>query len=155
MMAIPTSAARVKNRRVKNRAGSGMVETALVLLVLLSMILFTMEMGRVLLIQQFIAQRARATVRMSVVNNWDASAVKNYFCFNQTTAPQGASTGFLGVAPSQVNYTALGTAGSNDYRLQVSVSGVKALALIPYIAGQYTLAPVVATMPAQSLGATD
>lgn len=142
-------------RGVRNRAGSSMLETTLVLMALLSMILFTIEMGRILLIQQFIAERTRATVRLAVVNDWDATAAKNFFCFNQITAPQGVTTGYLGVVPAQVAYAKLGTAGTDNYRLQVTVSGVQTLGLIPYIAGRFTLAPVVAAMSAQSLGATD
>jgi hypothetical protein len=61
----------------------------------------------------------------------------------------------MGLLTSQVTYQTLGTAGTPDYRIQVKVSGVPALTWIPYISGTYTLAPIIATMPAQSLGATN
>jgi len=125
------------------------VETALVFLTMMGMILFILDMGRILLVQQFISERVRTTVRNAVVNNWDATATKNYLVYNSTTA--GSGGGYLGLLPSQVSYQILGTSGNPDYRLQVKVSGVPAVTWIPYIAGTYTLAPVVATMPAQSL----
>jgi hypothetical protein len=141
--------------RRKNQKGSNVVESALVLLTLMAMILFIMDMGRILLMQEYIAERTRLTVRNAVVNNWTATATKNFLVYNSTTAPNGGGAGVLGLLTSQVSYQALGTAGTPDYRLQVKVSGVPATTFIPFMAGNYTLAPVVATMPAQSLGASD
>jgi hypothetical protein len=139
----------------KKQKGQAILETALVTLTLVGMIIFVMDTGRILLLQQFIAERARETVRGAVVNNWDATATKNYLVYNSTTAPNNSPPGYLGLQTSQVSYQTLGTAGSPDYRLQVKVTGVPVLTWIPYISGQYTLAPIVATMPAQSLGATN
>ena len=114
-----------------------------------------MDMGRILLIQQFITERTRATVRNAVVNNWSATATKNYLVYNSTTAPGGGGAGFLGLQTSNVTYQTLGTSGAPDYMLQVKVSGVSAVTWIPYISKTYTLAPITAAMPAQSLGATN
>ncbi|HEV2198751.1 MAG TPA: hypothetical protein VGR73_02950 [Bryobacteraceae bacterium] len=132
--------------------GGGALETALVVLTLISMILFIMEMGRILLVQQFIGERARATARAAVVNNWTAAQAQNYLVYNSIS---GTGVGYLGLIPSQVSYATRGSSGTADYRVQIKVSGVPVLTWIPYIAGQYTLAPIVATMPAQSLGAAN
>ena len=142
-------------RRRKNQKGGNIVESALVLLTLMAMILFIMDMGRILLMQEYIAERTRTTVRNAVVNNWTATATKNFLVYNSTTAPSGGGAGVLGLLTSQVTYQTLGTSGAPDYRLQVKVSGVPATTFIPFMAGSYTLAPIVATMPAQSLGATN
>jgi Flp pilus assembly protein TadG len=142
-------------RRKNREKGASLVESALVLVTVLGMILFILDMGRILLMQQFITARAQATVRQAVVNNWSAANVQNYLVYNSTTAPGGSGTpGLLGLLPSQVSYTPLGTSGTPDYRLQVTVSGVPAFTWIPFISGIYTLPTVVATAPAQSLGAT-
>jgi hypothetical protein len=132
-----------------------MVETALVLMTVIGMIIFIMDIGRILLIQQFISERARNTVRSAVVNNWDATDTKNYLVYNNTTAPDGGGAGYMGLQTTQVSYQTLGTLGQPDYRLQVKVTGVPVLTWIPYIASSYTLAPITATAPAQSLGATN
>ena len=144
-----------KTTRRKNQKGANILESALVLLTVLGMFLFIMDMGRILLIQQFITERARATVRSAVVNNWTAAATQNYLVYNSTTAPGGGGTGFLGLQTSNVTYQTLGTSGTPDYMLQVKVSGVQAVTWIPYISKTYTLAPITAAMPAQSLGATN
>ena len=132
-----------------------MVESALVLVTMLSMIVFMMDMGRVLLLQQFIVERARTTVRTAVVQNWNSSTAANFLCYNSTTPPsQDTNTpGYLGLLPSQVTYQALGTSGQPDYRIQIVVSGVQVLTWIPYLSGQFTLPKITVTMPAQSLGA--
>jgi Flp pilus assembly protein TadG len=150
---MKTAVTRKRNR--ERQKGAGMVESALVLLVMLSMIVFITDMGRILLLEQYITERARSTVRNAVVNNWDATKAKNYLVYNSTTAPGGGGAGFMGLQTSQVTYQTLGTAGTWDYRLQVKVSGVPALVLTPRIAGSYTLPPIVATLPAQSLGVTN
>jgi hypothetical protein len=144
-----------KTGRRKNQKGANILESALVLLTVLGMFLFIMDMGRILLIQQFITERTRATVRSAVVNNWNAAATQNYLVYNSTTAPNGGGAGFLGLQTSNVTYQTLGTAGATDYMLQVKVSGVPAVTWIPYISKTYTLAPITAAMPAQSLGATN
>jgi Flp pilus assembly protein TadG len=145
-------------QRKARQKGATIVETALVLLTLVSMIIFIMDMGRLLLTEQFVTERARTTVRAAAVNNWTSTSAANYLVYNSTTAPaqvNGVSApGYMGLLPSQVTYTTLGTAGTPDYRLQVKVSGIPVFSWIPHIAGQYTAPPVTATTPAQSMGAT-
>lgn len=71
-----------------------MVETALVIITLIGMLVFIMNMGRIFLVQQFLTERARATVSNAVVNNWDATATKDYFAYNSIEAPEGGGSGF-------------------------------------------------------------
>jgi Flp pilus assembly protein TadG len=146
---------RANSIRRHHQRGSSMVEGALVLLTMVAMILFVIDMGRILLIQQYVTERTRATVRSAVVNNWDSTKAQNFLVYNSITAPPGGGAGFLGLQTSQVTYSAQGTAGLDDYRMQVKVSGVPALIFVPFIAGSYTLAPITASMPAQSLGSTN
>ncbi len=54
-----------------------------------------------------------------------------------------------------VHVTQIADSGLNDGRLQVKISGVQMFTWIPGIAGTYNAAPVVATMPLQSRGATN
>jgi hypothetical protein len=123
------------------------------------MIFFVFDMGRMLMTQQFIAERARVAVRMAAVNSWDSTSVANYLCYNTTTAPanvNGASApGYLGLVPSNVSYATLGTSGAADYRLKVTVSGVHMLTWIPHMAGTFTAPTITASAPGQSLGATN
>ena len=141
--------------RRRRQRGATLVESALVLVALVSMIVFVLEFGRILLLQEYITQRAALTARKGAVSNWTATMAANFLCFENTTASNGATEGFLGLKPSQVSYQLLGTAGKPDYRVQVKVTGVPVLTVIPGMAGTYTLAPFTATAPAQSLGAVN
>ena len=142
------------NFKTERRKGAAMLETALVLVAVLSAIVFVMDMGRMLLLEQFFAERARAGVRNAVVNNWDSTAVANYVCYGDPASTQ-TGTGFLGLTPAQVSYTQLTDSGVNDARAQVTISGIRMFAFIPGMSGTYTAAPVVATQPEQSQGATN
>jgi Flp pilus assembly protein TadG len=139
------------------RKGSSLVESALVIMPLMCMVLFIMDMGRVLLTEQYVTERARAGLRQAVVSTWgtDATSVKNYICYNDTTAPQQGGPGMFGVQPSQVTVSLLGTAATPDYRLQAQISGLQITTFIPYIATKYTAPTITVTVPAQSLGATN
>lgn len=143
--------------RKKRQRGAALVETALVFLTALAMILFIVDMGRILLTQQFIAERARVAVRNAVVNNWDSTAVANYVVYGTTTAPSGGGTpsGFFGLTPSEVSLDTHADSGIGDGRYQVTVQGVPLFTWIPYIAGRYTAPSVIATAPIQSLGASN
>lgn len=143
--------------RKKRQRGAALVETALVFTVALSMMLFIVDMGRILLTQQFIAERARIGVRNAVVNNWDSTSVANYVAYGVTTTPSGGSStpGFLGLTASEVTLTSYADSGIGDARYQVIVQGVPLFTWIPYMAGKYTVPPIIATAPVQSLGATN
>jgi Flp pilus assembly protein TadG len=135
-----------------------MVETALVLLTLLWMVMFIFDMGMLLLKEQAIAERARTTARMAAVNNWSQTQVQNHLVYNRTSVPDGVSAGspgILGLLPSQVAYSTVGTVGQPDHQVVVTVQNVTQPLMIPVWNGPYTLPAISVAMPAQSLGATN
>ena len=144
-----------RQARKKNQRGAALLETALVFTVALGMILFIVDMGRILLTQQYITERARVGVRNAVVNNWDSTAVKNYVVYGSTTAPSGGGSGLMGLTPAEVTFNTIADSGVGDARYQVTVSGVAMFTWIPYIAGKYNAPTVTATAPVQSQGATN
>ena len=141
--------------RKKSQRGAALVETALVFTAALSMILFIVDMGRILLTQQYISERAQAAVRSAVVNDWDAAEVQNYVVYGSTTAPNGGGPGLMGLTTSEVTFNTIADSGIGDGRYQVVVSGVPMFTWIPYMAGKYNAPTVTATAPVQSQGATN
>src|ERR1700681_3201079 len=119
------------NRKKRRQKGSAMLEASLVFLTLVSMVIFIMDMGRIIMMEEYVTERTRTTARAAVVNSWDATAAKNFLVYNTTTAPQGGGAGFLGLQTSQVSYAALGTLGDPDYRLQIKVTGVPVFPWLP------------------------
>lgn len=143
-------------RNAKQR-GQSLVESALVLMSLLTMILFVLDMGRVMLLGQYVTERARVTARMATVNNWGERQVANYLVFGKTQMPDDSAykSGFMGLKTWQVDYHVLGTQRNGDLRVQVSVEGIQAVMFIPWVASRYTFPKIVVELPAQSLGATN
>ncbi|HWY46492.1 MAG TPA: TadE/TadG family type IV pilus assembly protein [Bryobacteraceae bacterium] len=154
MLAKQNQDAKTQGRKKRQR-GAALVETALVFTAALSMIVFIVDMGRILLTQQYISERAQAAVRSAVVNNWDSTSVKNYVVYGSTTAPDGGGAGLMGLTTSEVSFNSIADSGIGDARYQVTVSGVPLLTWIPYMAGRYTAPTVIATAPVQSQGATN
>lgn len=149
---------RATNRRRTAQRGAYLVETSLIIVAFLAMLMFVMDFGRVLLTQQYITERARAGARYAAVHNWDTTAVKNYICYNSSSAPSGGGSGMFGLQPSQVQVTQKGSGspfGSAwDDSIQISVSGVSILKFVPYFAGSFTSRTVTITIPAGGLGST-
>jgi Flp pilus assembly protein TadG len=139
--------------------GQSLVESTFVLLTLVAMIIFIVDMGRIMLSEEYLVERARAAARMAAVNNWAQADVANYVAYNSTTAPGGGGTstpGLMGVLPSNVTYSApTGAAGDPSNYVTVSIHDVTAFANIPYMSGRYTLPTITVSLPAQSLGATN
>lgn len=146
---------RVSRRR--SQRGSVMIEGAFVFLITVSLILFTIDLGRFLLTQQYIAERARTAARLAVVNNWNTAAIQNYLCYGSITAPAGSPTpsGLMGLTASNITAVWSGTAAAGDLRLKVSVAGVRVLTFIPMMSNSLTTIPIVATAASQSRGATN
>ena len=141
--------------QVRGRKGSAMLETALVMTAMMSMILFVIEMGRFMMMQQFVVERVREVARLAVVNNWTSDEVKNYTAYGSTTVPAGQTSGILGILPSQVTYTTLGTSGAADYRVKLTLQNIPAVVFIPGMAATYAIPSVSVVVPAQSMGATN
>lgn len=141
--------------RKKRQRGAALVETALVFTVALGMVLFIVDMGRILLTQQYISERAQVAVRSAVVNNWDSTTVANYVVYGSPSAPSDGGAGLMGLTTSEVTFNAFADSGIGDARYQVVVQGVPMFTWIPYIAGRYTAPTITATAPVQSQGATN
>jgi len=135
----------------QNQKGQTILESSLVFIAVISMLLFIVDMGRLLFLQQYFAERARAGARWAAVNTYDSTSIKNYVCYNSTT---GSGTGLFGLSPSNVTVTPIPNA-TTPTSIQVTISGFQTIRLIPYIAGTFTNPPVSAVAPAQSLGATN
>src|SRR6478609_9157307 len=93
--------------------GQSLIESVFVVFTLMAMVLFIVDMGRIMLAEQYLVERARTAARSAAVNNWTQADVANYVAYNSTSAPGGGTStpGMMGVLPSNVTYSKLGTAG--------------------------------------------
>lgn len=142
----------------RNRKGSAMLEAALITTPTLAMFVFILQMGVILGTQQYYMERARAGARYAATttyNSGDTSNIKNYVCYGSATAPTGATSGLFGLRTNMVSVTRLGSSGTWNDRIQVQISGYSMASYIPWMSGTITGKTLVATAPAQSLGATN
>jgi hypothetical protein len=146
-----------KGSRRRSQRGASFIEGSFVLLITISLIVFMMDIGRFLLTQQYISEKARTAARLAVVNNWHDTEIQNYFCYGSTTAPAGNPTppGLMGLTTSNVAPVWKGTAGSPDRRLQITVSGLRIFTWVPMMSNTLSTIPVIATAASQSLGAAN
>jgi len=140
--------------RKKTQRGTALLEGALVLGTLLTLIIFVEEMGRMLVYQQMFTERAREGARSAAVTSFDTTTVQNYVLYNSATAPPGNPAGFFGLTASNVTVTRLGTAGTWNDRIQVTVSKYPMFNFVPLFQRTYIVPPVTVTIPAGSLGSS-
>lgn len=141
-------------RRKTQRGGGTLLEGALVLLTLLTMIIFVVEMGRMLVFQQMFTERAREGARSAIVSNYNSTTVQNFVLYNSATAPGGSTTGFFGLTASEVTVTRLGTAGTWNDRVQVTISNYPMFDFVPLLSHSYTVPPITVTIPVGNLGSS-
>jgi hypothetical protein len=66
--------------------------------------------------------------------------------YNQTTVPQGASSGVFGLTSDMVSVSTQG-AGTDDYRLVVTISNYQYQVISPTIGGTYTGPNITISVP--------
>lgn len=125
-----------------------MVESALVFLVFMCMFIGIADFGQFLYFHQALVDRARAGVRYAAVNpSATITQIQNATVYNDPAATSASSPIVSGLAPSMITAYRSGTAGTEDGTVTVKISGFPFSYLSPWIAGRYTNAPIVATLP--------
>ena len=66
--------------------------------------------------------------------------------YNQATSPPDGTTGYFNLTSSNVTVTNPGS-GTDNYRLNIQISGYTDATLSPYIAGSRTGVPVTVSVP--------
>jgi Flp pilus assembly protein TadG len=118
----------------KARKGSVMVESALIFLVFFSMLIGAFDFGQFLFVHQALVERTRFAARWGAIHDpTDLDSISNMVRFNQPTA---GGTPYFNLTSQNVIVTNPGL-GSDDYRLNVQVSGYSYAILSLYIAGNY------------------
>ncbi len=136
------------NRR--RRRGSSLTEGALVLAVLMVSLIGIIDVGQALVVQQGLAERARAGARYAVVNPQEAGGpqrVRNMVVYNTPTpAPDAAP--LLRLAPDMVSVR-LADPGTPEARIEVSIDDYPFQFYTPGIAGIYRSRAIRVSLPAE------
>ena len=143
--------------RRRTSSGSVIVETALIFLVFAGMLIGAFDFGQFLFIHQALVERARYAARWGAINDpTDSTSITNMVLYNQSTTPSSGTASYFNLAAGttdaqgntagNVFVTSPGS-GTDDYRLNLQISGYSYTVLSPYIAGTYTGPPVTVSVP--------
>jgi len=134
----------VKSLRKTSSGGSVIVETALIFLVFACLLLGAFDFGQFLFVHQALVERARYAARWGAISDpTNGTAITNMVLYN---APTGSGTGYFNLTSANVFVTNPGV-GTDNYVLNVQLSGYKYTRVSPYIAGSYTGPQINVSVP--------
>jgi len=135
------------SRRRRNSSGQVLVESAFIFLAFIVMLIGIFDFGQFLFVNQALVERARYAARWGAINNpSDSASITNMVLYNQSTSPASGTPTYFNLTASNVAITTPNS-GTNDYRLNLTISGYTYTVLSPYIAGTYTGAPITVSVP--------
>lgn len=133
----------------KRERGQALVESALIMLIFLSFLIGTMDFGQFLFFHQSLVERARAAARYGAINPTDSTGTRNVAVYNMPAPANGASPILGGLTTAMVSVVS-SDPSTPEARITVTITGYPFTILSPYIAGSYTVKPVVATMASEA-----
>jgi len=144
-------------RRRRASKGTVIMETALTFIAFAGMLLGAFDFGQFLFIHQALVERARSAARWGAINNpADSTSITNMVLYNQATTPDSGTPTYFnltaGTTDAQGNKTGNvfvtnPGSGTDNYRLNLQISGYSYTILSPYIAGTYTGPPITVSVP--------
>jgi Flp pilus assembly protein TadG len=135
------------SRRRQTSKGSALVETALIFLAFAGLLIGAFDFGQFLFIHQALVERARYAARWGAINDpTDSTSITNMVRYYQAATPPSGTASYFNLTASNVTVTNPGS-GTDDYRLNVQISGYSYIVLSPYIAGSYTGPPITVSVP--------
>jgi Flp pilus assembly protein TadG len=133
--------------RRRSSSGSVLVETSLIFVVFAVLLIGAFDFAQFLFIHQALVERARSAGRWSSLQEpINTVAVRNMVLYNQAATPGEGTPGYFNLTSTNVSVTAP-DAGTDNYRLNISISGYTYTVLSPYIAGTYTGPPILISTP--------
>src|SRR5712692_5049785 len=114
---------RISRRRQKRSRGAVIIETGLIFVVFSFMLMGAFDFAQFLFIYQALVDRARSAARWGAVSDpTNTSAIQNMVLYNQTTVPDGATSGIFGLTSGNVSVSTADPV-TDDYRLVISITG--------------------------------
>jgi Flp pilus assembly protein TadG len=127
--------------------GSVMLEAAFVFIVFATMLIGIFDFGQFLFVHQALVERARYAARWGAVNDpTDSTSITNMVLYNQSSTPAAGTSSYFNLNASNVSVTNPDS-GTNNYRLNITISGYTYTILSPYIGATYTGLPITVSVP--------
>ncbi len=123
-----------------------MVELALISILFFGIIFATMDLAQFLFSEQALVERARSAARWGAVTDpTNFTAIKNVVLYAQSTVPVGG-TPLFGLTSDMVTVSTP-EAGTDNYRLVVTISGYSFQLISPFLHGKFSGAPITVAVP--------
>ena len=134
-------------RRCRTSKGSALVEMAMIYMVFACMLVGAFDFGQFLFVHQALVERARYAGRWGAINDpTNTAAIENMVRYYQAADPPPGTPSYFNLSDSNVVVTNPGS-GTDQYRLNITISGYSFVALAPYIGGNLTGPPVTVNVP--------
>jgi len=135
------------SQRLRTSKGAALVEMALVYLVFACLLIGAFDFGQFLFVHQAMVERARYAARWGAINDpTDSTSITNMVLYYQSSSPPTGTASYFNLTTSNVTVTNPGS-GTDNYRLNLQISGYSYTVLSPYIAGSFTGPPVTVSVP--------
>ena len=133
-------------RRQRTSKGNVFVETALIFIVFATMLIGVFDFGRPVH-SSGIAERARYAARWGAINDpTDSTSISNMVLYYQSATPSSGTSSYFDLTSSNVSVTNPDS-GTNDYRLNITISGYSYTMLSPFIGGSHTGPRITVSVP--------
>jgi len=137
----------ISSSRHRSSKGGAFVEMALIYLVFAIMLIGAFDFGQFLFVHQALVERARFAARWGAINDpTNTASVSNMVRFFQATDPGAGTPSYFNLTDSNVVVTNPG-ATTDNYQLNVQISGYSFVSLSPYIGGNLTGPPITVSVP--------
>jgi Flp pilus assembly protein TadG len=144
---MKTSMRGSSRRRRSTSKGAAFVEMALIYLVFALLLLGAFDFGQFLFVHQALVERARYAARWGAINDpTDTASISYMVRYFQSTDPGSGTASFFNLTDGNVTVTNLGSK-TDDYRLNIQISGYSFVSLSPYMGGNLTGPPVTVSVP--------
>jgi len=139
---IPTT-----SRRRKRSKGAMLLEMALIYLVFACLLIGAFDFGQFLFVHQALVERARYAARWGAINDpTDTASIKNMVRYFQATSPAAGTPSYFNLTDGNVTVANNGS-GTDQNRLDLTISGYSFTVLSPYIGGNLPGIPVTISVP--------
>lgn len=123
------------------------METSLIFIVFAAIFIGAFDFAQFLFVHQALVERARSAGRWGAIQDpSDTTSITNMVLYNQAATPADGTPTYFNLRRDNVSVTSPDS-GTDNYRLNIQISGYRYAILSPYISGTYTGPPVLVSTP--------
>ena len=144
-MMKPTTHRSISRRR--SSKGAVLVEMALIYLVFACLLIRAFDFGQFLFVHQALVERARYAARWGAINDpTNTASIKNMVRYFQAADPPAGTASYFNLTDANITVANNGS-GTDQNRLDLTISGYSFTVLSPYIGGNLPGIPVTISVP--------